>query len=362
MCISLSLCPSLTSGSQPFTFHHTLLSSRSTTSKNYPFLIRSRLSMDSTIPEVAYDYSPFLRIYKDGYIERLRGTDIVPSGLDPKTNVLSKDAVYSPELNLSSRLYRPHNTNPDKKLPVLVYYHGGGFCIETPFNFRYHDHLNNLVAGSNVIAISVDYRLAPEHPLPIAYDDSWTALKWVASHVNGDGPEEWLNSHADFGQVFLAGDSAGANLAHQLAMRYGQENLSGIDLTGVILVHPYFGGKEPIGTEGENLETKSMIDAIWHFVCPTSSGLDDPLINPLVDPILDRLGCDRLLVIIGGKDFLRERGWHYYERLSKGGWEGVVEIMEGKDDEHVFHLNDPTCENAVALLKRIASFINKDKA
>ncbi|KAJ6671268.1 RECEPTOR GID1 putative-RELATED [Salix viminalis] len=280
MCTSLSLIPSLTSGSQPSTFHH-------------------------------------------GCIERLRGTDIVPCRLDPETNVLSKDAAYSPELNLSCRLYRPHSTSPDKKLPVLVYYHGGGFCIETPFNSRYNGHLNSLVAVTGVIAISVDYRMAPEHPLPIAYDDSWTALEWLASHVNGDGPEEWLNSHADFGQVFLAGDSAGANIAHQLAMR---------------------------------------VDPLWHFVCPASSGLDDPLINPLVDPKLDSLGCSKVLVIIGGKDFLRERGWHYYEKLSKGGWGGVAEIMEGRDDEHVFHLSDPTCENAVALLKRIAAFISNDKA
>ncbi|CAK7329844.1 unnamed protein product [Dovyalis caffra] len=362
MCISSSLSPFI-SGVQPHPFHHIFHSSRSTTSKNHRFFIRSSLSMDSTMPEVAYDYSPFLRIYKDGHIERLRGTDIVPSGLEPKTSVLSKDVVYSPELNLSSRLYLQEKTNPNQKLPILVYYHGGGFCIETPFNFRYHNHLNNLVAESNVIAISVDYRLVPEHPLPIAYDDSWTALKWVASHVNGDGPEEWLNSHADFGQVFLAGDSAGANIAHQVAMRYGQEKLSGINLSGAILVHPYFWGKDPIGTEGKDLELKSKMDAMWHFVCPASSGLDDPLINPLVDPKLDSLGCTKVLVIIGGKDILRDRGWHYHEKLSKGtGWAGVVEIMEGKDDAHVFYLDDPTCENAVALVRRIASFINKDKA
>ncbi|KAJ6905968.1 hypothetical protein NC652_023655 [Populus alba x Populus x berolinensis] len=320
--------------------------------------------MDSTIPEVAYDCSPFIRFYKDGHVERLRGTDIVPSGLDPKTNVLSKDAVYSPELNLSSRLYRPHNTNPDKKLPVLVYYHGGGFCMENPFNFQYHDHLNNLVAVSNVIAISVDYRLAPEHPLPIAYDDSWTALKWVASHVNGDGPEEWLNSHADFGQVFLAGDSAGANLAHQLAMRYGQEKLSGIDLTGVILVHPYFWGKEPIGTEGENLESKSRIggtkdDEMWLYMCPTNSGLNDPRMNPGVED-LARLGCERMLIFVAEEDYLTVAAKSYYEKLRRSGWKGTVELVEKEKENHCFHLLDLDGDKALEMRHKFVSFLKQD--
>jgi hypothetical protein len=59
----------------------------------------------------------------------------------------------------------------------------------------------------------------------LVYDDSWTALKWVASHDNGDGPEEWLNSHADFSKVFFSGDRAGANISHHMAMRHGQDKL-----------------------------------------------------------------------------------------------------------------------------------------
>ena len=90
--------------------------------------------MDSTnaSSEVAHDFSPLINVHKDGKVERLRGTDIIPPSLDPKTNVDSKDVVYSLENNLFARLYLSKNTNQNQKLPLLVYFHGGGFCTEEP--------------------------------------------------------------------------------------------------------------------------------------------------------------------------------------------------------------------------------------
>jgi hypothetical protein len=94
--------------------------------------------MDSSnSTEVAHDHSPFLKIYKDGRIERIVGTEIAPPSLDPQTGVESKDVVISPETGVSARLYIPKTT--PKKLPLLVYFHGGGFCIETAFSPQYHN-------------------------------------------------------------------------------------------------------------------------------------------------------------------------------------------------------------------------------
>uniref|UniRef100_A0A5B7BXI6 Putative carboxylesterase 12 n=1 Tax=Davidia involucrata TaxID=16924 RepID=A0A5B7BXI6_DAVIN len=306
------------------------------------------MDSSSSTDQVAYEFLPYFCAYKDGRVERFFGTDIVPSSIDSQAGVSTKDTILVPETGVSARLFMPTTINADQKLPLLVYFHGGAFCFGSPFCPTYHNYLTSLVAEANVVAVSVDYRLAPEHPVPIAYEDSWAALKWVASHCNGQGHEAWLNDHADFRRVFVAGDSAGANIAHNMAVRAGVEDLEGVKLLGACLVHPGFASRE------------GRVNKAWLFVCPTTTGSDDPRINPAADPRLLSLGCTRVLVCVAEKDGLRENGWFYYETLKKSGWGGVVEIMETKGEEHVFHLFNPTCDKAVALLKRFAFFMNQD--
>ncbi|KAL4615477.1 hypothetical protein ACB092_07G127800 [Castanea dentata] len=320
--------------------------------------------MDSSnSTEIAHDYSPFFKIYKDGRIERIAGLEIVPPSLDSKTGVESKDVVISPETGVSARLYIPKTTKEtQKKLPLLVYFHGGGFCVETAFSPLFHNYLNSFVAEANVVAVSVEYRRAPEHPIPIAYDDSWAALKWVASHTDGKGPDEWLKKHADLESVFFSGDSSGANIAHHMGLRVGIEGLTGVKLDGIVLVHPFFWGKEPIGGEDTDAEKRGKVDALWRFTCPATSGIDDPYINPGTDSKLGSLGCKRVLICIAEKDMLKDRGWYYSELLGKSGYSGVVEVMEAQGEDHDFHLMNSTCENSVALLKRIVSFVNQGQA
>ncbi|KAF7840854.1 tuliposide A-converting enzyme 1, chloroplastic [Senna tora] len=316
--------------------------------------------------ELAYDLSPIMKVYKDGRIVRLAGEDVAPPGVDPATGVESKDVVISGHDDggggggVSVRLFIPKLTTPDLKLPLFVYFHGGAFCIETPFSPNYHNYLNSVVSRANVVGVSVHYRRAPEHPVPAAHEDSWTALEWVASHSAGNGPDEWLNRHGDLTKVFLSGDSAGANIAHHMAIRVGSETLPGLTLQGIALVHPYFWGAERIRAESDRAEYAAKVDGLWKFACPTASGSDDPLINPEKDPKLGRLGCKRILVCVAEKDLLKDRGWYYKEILERNGFGGEIEVMETKEEDHVFHMLKPTCENAVAMLDRIVSFIKKD--
>ncbi|CAN1256805.1 Probable carboxylesterase 13 [Linum perenne] len=308
--------------------------------------------------EISLDLSPLIRIHKNGTVERLMTYTTVPAGHDPQYDVVSKDVIFSTDPNLSARIYAPSaavTTSGRKNLPILVYYHGGGFCIESAFSQSYHGYVNAIVAAAQIVVVSVDYRLAPEHLLPCAYDDSWAALKWIVS-----GAEDWLNEFVDFGKIYLAGDSAGANIAHHVAMRNGEEKL--IDLVGIVLVDPYFWGTDPIGDEPKDEESRRVPSGLWLMANPgLVAGLDDPGINVTVDPKLPSLGCRRVLVLVAEKDMLKDRGWRYYETMGKNGWKGTAEIEETKGEGHVFHLYNPASESAAARMKRTILFLNQER-
>jgi acetyl esterase/lipase len=311
----------------------------------------SEIMDSSNSNEIVHEFSPFFRIYRNGKVERITAdTETVPPSNDPLTGVQTKDTVVSQENSLSVRLFIPKITDPTQKLPLLIYIHGGAFCIESPFSSLYHNYLTDLVHNANVIAVSVQYRRAPEHPLPAAYDDSWAAIQWVASHINGEGSESWLNGHADFDRTFLAGDSAGANIAHNMAVRAGSTNgLNGVKIVGVVLAHPFFGNNEP-----------DTFSPVIEFIFPSVRIYDDPRINPAGagGAELASLGCARVLIFVAGKDRLRDRGVRYCEALKKSGWDGLVEIVETEGEGHVFHLLNPNCAKARVMMEKVVSFIN----
>ncbi|XP_042006335.1 probable carboxylesterase 2 [Salvia splendens] len=290
-------------------------------------------------------------------LKTLPTEDFVPPSLDPATGVQSKDVEIAAEINLSARIYLPPSADTTKKLPLLVYYHGGGFVFESAFSPLYHKHLNLLVAQSNVVAVSVNYRLAPDFPIPIAFEDSWRALKWTA-----EGEDEWINEFADLKRVYLGGDSAGGNIAHNIAMRVGSENPEGFNLQGMFLNCPYFGGVDPIGSEtAEELKLKKRTEFfqnLWGFVCPSLRDRDEGWVNPGKDPKISGLGCAKVLVYVAGNDSLKARGWYYKEVLSNCGWKGEIECIEVAGEDHVFSVFAPDNQSGIDMIKKVASFIN----
>nr|GMD08726.1 2-hydroxyisoflavanone dehydratase-like [Ipomoea batatas] len=315
--------------------------------------------------EILHDLFAVMKIYKDGRVERLAGTDVVPAGLDAETGVLSKDVVISPEPKVSARLYLPPKIPTGRKLPLLLYFHGGAFVVESAFSPTYMKPLNLLAAEANVLIVSVDFRLAPEHPLPAAYDDGWTALKWAASHAAGDGVsggEEWLNEYVDFdGGVFLGGDSVGANISHHLALRVGStddKSVDGVKINGLFFNCPLFWGEDRLSNDLGTQFIAPFVETVWKIALPEATGLDDPRINPSKDPELGKLGCKKVLIYVPEKDALKHRGWHYKEALVSSGWQGEAEVVEVKGENHNFSLNNPTSDNAMAMLKKLATFFH----
>ncbi|KAL0334841.1 UNVERIFIED_CONTAM: 2-hydroxyisoflavanone dehydratase [Sesamum radiatum] len=293
--------------------------------------------------DILYDISPFIRVYTNGTIQRFIGTSVAPPFTDPVTGVRSKDIVIDPKVNVTARLYLPGNAIPGKRIPLLVYFHGGAFFTESAASPPYHRHLNSVVGRANVVAVSVNYRLAPENPLPVCYEDSWLALKWVFSHLKGYGKEPWIKNYVDFRHVHVGGDSAGANIAHNMAIRAGWDHeMGGVILDGLFLNCPHFWGEKRIGNEDtSNIPIKNMMESIWVHAYPNSRGLDDPLLNPASDPNLSRLGCRKVLVYVAGKDILRGRGWYYKQALRKSGWRGRVKVVQVQGEEHDFGVRFP---------------------
>ncbi|KAJ7967439.1 2-hydroxyisoflavanone dehydratase-like [Quillaja saponaria] len=301
--------------------------------------------MAETDNEIAHEFV-FFRVYKDGRIVLFYPTaKKIPPSDDPITGVQSKDVVVSTEPPVSVRIFLPKIIDRTRKLPVLLYMHGGGFCMQSAFSRRYHNYVSSLIAEANIIAVSVEYGLFPDRPIPACYDDSWAALQWVASHVYGNGSDPWLNEFSDFRRVFIGGDSAGGNITHTLLVRVAKLGLPGVNIVGAILVHPYFAGTQD--------------DKMWMYMCPENGGLSDPRMKPAAED-LAKLACERMVLFAAEKDYLFNAGKSYAEELKKSGWCGKVEFVENLEEDHCFHLSNTKSGKALELLQQIVSFIKQN--
>ncbi|KAF7837262.1 2-hydroxyisoflavanone dehydratase-like [Senna tora] len=325
--------------------------------------------MDSTTAthgkEMVSEIPTYIRVFNDGTVERPRQAPFVPPSLQhPNTPLSSKDILISHNPSISARLYLPNSILPTK-LPILLYFHGGGFFFESAFSQLYHSHFTAFLSHLHLLVVSVDYRLAPEHPLPAAYDDCWASLQWLASHFTPNNPtnsDQWLIDHGDSTRIFIGGDSAGGNIVHNIAMRAGSEALpGGVKILGAIYSHPYFYSSQPIGSEPRDIDNeKSFLGLVWKLVYPSApGGIDSFVINPMAPgaPSLAGLGCSKMLICVAGKDKLRDRGVWYYEGVKQSGWEGKLELFEEEGEDHVYHIFNPESENGKKMIQRLASFI-----
>ncbi|KAM1188366.1 hypothetical protein ACFX13_024990 [Malus domestica] len=260
---------------------------------------RDPKSKTSWSDAAAKNLAVVLRFAIPGRSESLSSTCRLPSVSGVYVTVvkyllLGKDVTIQPEPAVSARIFLPKIQDPAQKLPVLLYLHGGGFIFESAFSPIFHNFVDRLAAEAHAIVLSVEYGLFPDHPVPACYEDSWAALKWLASHASGDGTESWLNKYADFDRLFIGGDSGGANLSHYLAVRVGSIGQPDLKIGGVVLVHPFFGGLEED-------------DQMFLYICPENGGLEDRRLRPLPEDF-KRLACGKMLIFFAAGDHLRGAG------------------------------------------------------
>jgi acetyl esterase len=209
-------------------------------------------------------------------------------------------------------------------LPLVVYFHGGGWVIGSR---NTHDQLcRELANGSGSVVVSVDYRLAPEHPAPASLDDCMAAIHWAVDNA--------ANLGVDPQRFAIAGDSAGGNLAAAAAIRLRDEGGPTPKLQ--LLLYPVLDYDLTRPSYAENGEGKILTtDTMQWFWDHYLSGGADPKhhgISPLQAEDLSGLPPAR--IIVGTLDILRDEAVAYAERLEAAGVPVTLSLHQ--DMPHVF--------------------------
>ena len=206
---------------------------------------------------------------------------------------------------LKARIYRPEGEGP---LPTVAFFHGGGFVIG---DLDTHDNMcRDICRGARAVVVSVDYRLAPEHPFPAGIEDAVAATRWVVAHAAELGGSD---------RVGVAGDSAGGNFSAVVAQQLRD---AGLPLAAQFLIYPavdhaaaVYPSVEANG-KGYLLETATMAWFYDHYAGGFGNGMD-PRLAPLRAENL--AGLPPALVVTAEFDPLRDSGAAYAEALRAAG-------------------------------------------
>ncbi|WP_328399968.1 alpha/beta hydrolase [Nocardia sp. NBC_00403] len=242
--------------------------------------------------------------------------------------------VGAPELRV--RIYRPADSSLDAQssatdaesdltgttalLPVIVFFHGGGFVI---CGLDSHDQLcRSMANGVGAIVVSVDYRQAPEHRFPAAAEDAYAALNWVAEHAGTMG--------GDPARVAVAGDSCGGNLAAATTLMARDRN--GPAVTFQLLVYPMLDPARNTMSYRDNAHgyfvTDDHLRWYWEQYLGTDGDADHPYASPL--RASDMSGLPPAHIVTAEFDPLRDEGEEYGVRLQEAGVHADVIRYDGQ--------------------------------
>ena len=193
-----------------------------------------------------------------------------PPEMLPDVRIENRTVGHGDLTDIPVRIYWPPVAQ-HSNLPIVVFYHGGGFALG---DLDTHDPVARAHAvGAEAIVVSVDYRLAPEHPFPAGLDDCWAALQWAGEHAAELG--------GDPNRIAVAGDSAGANLAAVVA--HLARDKGGPSLAFQLLWYPSITADRSLPSFTENADApildRDVIDAFLHWYIP-GVDISDPKALP----------------------------------------------------------------------------------
>jgi acetyl esterase len=248
---------------------------------------------------------------------------------------------------IAVRVYRP--ATGEGPLPVVVFFHGGGFVVCT---LETHDpYCRALATEARVVVVSVDYRLAPEHKFPAGLEDCFAATEWVLAHAGVLG--------ADGSRVFVAGDSAGGTMAAAVALLLRNKGVMG--LAGQILIYPVTAHYDPPTAsylemaDGYGLTRKGMM-WFWDHYLNRKDEAFDYRAAPLLAPSLR--GLPRAFVVTAEYDVLRDEGQAYAKRLEEAGVEVTHVFVPGMNHGFACSMNEfPFLPQAKDVLRKVSEWI-----
>lgn len=236
-------------------------------------------------------------------------TRIASAGRRPDAVGTTDHAIVCDGRSLALRLYRPRRASPKALLPTLIWAHGGGWVVG---GIDTHDATcGQLAVEADIAVLSVDYRLAPEHPFPAAFDDLVAALDW-ASH---EGDSFGIDPHL----LAVGGDSAGGNVAAAAALWARDRAMN--NLRFQLLVYPVTDcvtttASYAFFADGFGLTRGSMQWFIDQYL-PQVADRSDWRAAPL--RVASLAGICPAMVITAGYDPLRDEGRAYAQRLRDEG-------------------------------------------
>lgn len=282
----------------------------------------------------------------------------VPPNPNPVRNIRTLDLTVDPARNLWVRVFLPSQTSDGgRHLPVIVFFHGGGFVFLSPDNQTYDSVCRRLARKIPAVIVSVNYRLAPENRFPAPYEDGIDTLRFI----DDGGIDSVTGDIADLSSCFLAGDSAGGNIVHHVARRLaGDGGWKKVGLLGQVLIQPFFGGEERTKAEIELknsfLVSVERTDWMWRAFLPEGADRDHAAANVFgkndVGEIED--GFPPAMMVVGGFDPLKDWQRRYGERLRERGKE--VKVVEFPESIHAFYVF-PGMADGVEMVEEMRKFI-----